>query len=98
MRLRIARELGELYVRERGKDGHPKRVLLDFDSTDDPTHGDQEGSYYHGYYKTHIYHPLVVFDGETNQLLTAVLRYGNTHASRGALSVLKRVVRRLREA
>jgi hypothetical protein len=96
--LRIARELGELYVRERGKDGAPKRVLLDFDATDDPTHGDQEGSYYHGYYKTHMYHPLVVFDGETNQLVTAVLRPGNTHASRGTLSVLKRVVRRLREA
>lgn len=96
--LRIARQLGELYVRERGKDGPPERVLLDFDSTDDPTHGDQEGSYYHGYYKTHMYHPLVVFDGETNQLVTAVLRCGNTHASRGALSVLKRVVKRLREA
>jgi hypothetical protein len=95
--LRIARELGELYIRERGKGGSPKRVLLDFDSTDDPTHGDQEGSYYHGYYKTHMYHPLVVFDGETNQLVTALLRAGNTHASRGALSVLKRVVRRLRE-
>jgi hypothetical protein len=96
--VRIARELGELYVRERGKAGTPKRVLLDFDATDDPTHGDQEGSYYHGYYKTHMYHPLVVFDGETNQLVTAVLRPGNTHASRGALSVLKRVVRQLREA
>jgi hypothetical protein len=96
--LRIAREFGELYVRERGKDGAPKRVLLDFDATDDPTHGDQEGSYYHGYYKTHMYHPLVVFDGETNQLITAVLRAGNTHASCGALSVLKRVVRRLRQA
>jgi hypothetical protein len=96
--LRIARELGELYIRERGKEGSPERVLLDFDATDDPTHGDQEGSYYHGYYKTHMYHPLVVFDGETNQLVTAVLRYDNTHASRGALSVLKRVVRRLREA
>ena len=45
-----------------------------------------------------MYHPLVVFDGETNQLITAVLRPGNTHASRGTLSVLKRVVRRLREA
>jgi Transposase DDE domain group 1 len=96
--LRIARELGELYIRQRGKDGFPERVLLDFDATDDPTHGDQEGSYYHGYYKTHMYHPLVVFDGETNQLITAVLRPGNTHASRGALSVLKRVVRRLRQA
>jgi hypothetical protein len=96
--LRIAQELGELYIRERGKDGAPQRVLLDFDATDDPTHGEQEGSYYHGYYKTHMYHPLVVFDGETNQLVTAVLRCGNTHASRGTLSVLKRVVRRLREA
>jgi hypothetical protein len=96
--LRIAQQLGELYVRERGKDGPPERVLLDFDATDDPTHGEQEGSYYHGYYKTHMYHPLVVFDGETNQLLTALLRAGNTHASWGALSVLKRVVRRLREA
>jgi hypothetical protein len=96
--LRIARALGELYVGERGKDGAPKRVLLDFDATDDPTHGNQEGSYYHGYYKTHMYHPLLVFDGETGQLVTVALRPGNTHAGRGALSVLKRVVKRLREA
>lgn len=96
--LRIARALGELYVRERGEGGVPERVLLDFDATADPTHGDQEGSYYHGFYKTRMYHPLVVFDGETNQLVAAVLRAGNTHASRGALSVLKRVVKRLREA
>lgn len=96
--LRIARSLGELYVRERGKDGAPERVLLDFDATADPAHGEQEGTYYHGYYGERIYHPLLVFDGETNQLVTAVLRCGNTHASRGALSVLKRIVGRLREA
>jgi hypothetical protein len=47
--LRMARALGELYVEQRGKGGAPKRVLLDFDSTDDPTHGDQEGTFYHGY-------------------------------------------------
>ncbi len=96
--LRIGREIGELYVAQRGKEGAPRRVLLDFDATDDPTHGEQEGSYYHGYYRTRMYHPLVVFDGETNQLVAAVLRAGNTHASRGELSVLKRVVKRLREA
>ena len=96
--LRIARALGELYVRERGKDGTPERVLLDFDATDDPAHGEQEGTYYHGYYGERIYHPLVVFDGETNQLVSAVLRCGNTHASRSALSVLKRIVGRLRRA
>lgn len=96
--LRIARSLGELYVRERSKDGTPERVLLDFDATNDPAHGEQEGTYYHGYYGERIYHPLLVFDGETNQLVTAVLRAGNTHASRGALSVLKRIIGRLREA
>lgn len=97
--LRMAEALGELYVRERGKGGAPpERVLLDFDATDDPAHGDQEGAYYHGYYEEHILHPLLVFDGDTGQLITALLRYGNTHASRGALSILKRIVRRLREA
>jgi hypothetical protein len=94
----MAEALFELYLRERAKNGTPEKVLLDLDSTDDPTHGDQEGSYYHGYYERHIYHPLLVFDGESAQLITAVLRAGNTHASRGALSILKRIVRRLREA
>ena len=95
--LRIARSLGELYVERRGKDGAPKRILLDFDATDDPAHGEQEGAYYHGFYGEHILHPLLVFDGETNQLVTAVLRAGNTHASRGALAILKRIVGRLKE-
>ena len=50
---RIAQAIFELYLRERDEDGAaPKRVLLDFDATADPTHGDQEGSYYHGYYES----------------------------------------------
>lgn len=96
--LRMARALGDLYITQRSKVGTPKRVLVDFDATDDPAHGDQEGAYYHGYYQEKILHPLLVFDGDTGQLITALLRAGNTHASRGALSILKRVVRRLREA
>jgi hypothetical protein len=95
---RMALALLELYVGQRGKEGAPRRVLLDLDATDDPTHGEQEGSYYHGYYRQHMYHPLLVFDGETGQLLTAVLRAGNTHASRSAVAVLKRIVGRLRRA
>lgn len=94
---RIARAIGEIYIRERTKLGVAQRVLLDFDSTDDPTHGEQEGSYYHGYYEQHMYHPLLVFDGDTNQLVTAVLRPGNTHASRGAVAILRRIVDKLRQ-
>jgi hypothetical protein len=93
---RLARALGEVYLRERERAGVPKRVVLDLDSTDDPTHGKQEHSAYHGYYGQHPYLPLLVFDGDTDQLVTAVLRPGNAHASRGVVPVLTRVVRALR--
>lgn len=93
---RLAEALGEVYLRERERAGAPTRIVLDLDSTDDPTHGEQEGSAYHGYYRQHMYHPLLVFDGDTNQLVAAVLRRGNAHASRGVVGILRRVVRALR--
>jgi hypothetical protein len=95
---RLAAALVELYVRERGRDGVPARILLDFDGTDDPAHGQQDGVRYHGSYGQHLYHPLLVFDGDTGRLLAAVLRPGNAHASRFAVLVLRRLVRRLRQA
>jgi DDE family transposase len=95
---RMAVALGELYIAQRGAEGVPQTILLDIDSTDDPTHGAQAGSSYHGYYEQHMYHPLLVFDGETGQLITAVLRPGNTHANRGIVPLLKRIVSRLRQA
>jgi Transposase DDE domain group 1 len=93
---RLGRALLEVYLRERERLGRPARILLDLDGTDDPTHGDQEGSAYHGYFRRHMYHPLLVFDGQTDQLVAAVLRPGNAHGSRGAIAVLKRIVRALR--
>jgi hypothetical protein len=93
---RLAVALGELYLRERERDGVPTHLILDLDGTDDPTHGQQEGSAYHGYYRQHMLHPLVLFDGTTGHLITAVLRPGNTHGSTGVVAVLKRVVRALR--
>lgn len=92
----LAHALLDLYVRERGRAGRPRRVRLDFDSTDDPVHGDQEGEAYHAYYGRHMYHPLLAFDGDTDQLVAAVLRPGNAHAGHGALFVLKRIVAALR--
>lgn len=93
---RLAVALVRLYLQERGRDGVPDRIVLDFDGTDDPAHGHQEGVAYHGYYRQHMLHPLLVFDGDTGQLITAVLRPGTAHASRGALAVLKRLVRHIR--
>jgi hypothetical protein len=93
---RLAVALGEVYLRERERAGRPGRIVLDLDSTDDPTHGAQEGSAYHGYYRQHMYHPLLVFDGETGQFITAILRPGTAHAGHGALAILMRIVRTLR--
>lgn len=100
---RLAGALLEVYLRERERvggrlapGGWPRRILLDADGTDDPTHGDQEGAAYHGYYQQHMYFPLLIFDGDTGQLVTAVLRPGTAHGSHGVVSVLKRLVPRLR--
>jgi hypothetical protein len=93
---RLAEALAALYLRRRERDGVPPRILLDCDSTDDPTHGDQEGSAYHGYYRQHMYHPLLVFDGDTGQLITAILRPGTVHASRFSVLALRRLVRHFR--
>ena len=93
---RLAAALGEVYLRERERGGVPARVVLDLDGTDDPVHGAQAGSAYHGYYRQRQYFPLLVFDGETGQLVTAVLRPGTAHAGHGAVAVLKQIVRRLR--
>ena len=92
----VADALGEIYLRERGRAGPPERIRIDLDGTDDPAHGEQEGVAYHGYYRQHMYHPLLVFDSDTGQAITAVLRPGNAHASRFVVLVLRRVLRRLR--
>ena len=72
--------------------------MLDLDSTDDPTHGQQEFSFYHGYYRSHILHPLLIFDGDSGDLISAVLRPGNKGAAAHVVPVLRRVVAAIRKA
>lgn len=94
---RLAQALGQVYLQERERRDVPTHLVLDLDSTADPTHGDQEGSAYHGYYGHHMYHPLLIFDGTTDQLITAVLRPGTVHASHGVVGILRRIVAAIRE-
>ena len=42
----------------------PEQIVLDFDATDDPVHGQQEGRFFHGYYDHYCFLPLYVFCGE----------------------------------
>ena len=74
----------------------PKQIVLDVDATDDPAHGKQQQIHFHGYYGRYIYLPLLVYDGESGELLGAVLRRGNVHASRGVVGLLRRIVGQIR--
>lgn len=93
---RLADWLFALYLKTHP--GPRDLVVLDMDATDDPTHGHQQLSFFHGYYEEHMYHPLVVFDGISGFPLACVLRPGNTHASHRAKAVLKRLVKGLKRA
>lgn len=92
-------EMVEWFVRACGR-GVRRRgeILLDIDSTDDPTHGQQEFSFFHGAYNQHMYHPLLVTERHTGFLLAAWLRPGNAASAAGATRILFRLVRRLRRA
>jgi hypothetical protein len=74
----------------------PEALILDFDATDDPTHGKQEGRFFHGYYDHHCFLPLYVFCGD--ELLAAYLRPSNIDAATHTRAVLKLLARRLRAA
>jgi hypothetical protein len=74
----------------------PEELVLDFDATDDPVHGNQEGRFFHGYYDQYCFLPLYVFCED--QLLMAMLRPSNIDPARHAGAVLKLIVDKLRKA
>ncbi len=82
--------------------GRARRITIDLDPTDDPTHGQQEFTFFNGHYDTWCYLPVVAtvtFDDEADQYaVAAILRPGNAPASLGARGLLRRLIRHLREA
>ncbi len=73
----------------------PKRLVLDFDATDDQVYGQQEGRFFHGYYDSYCFLPLYVFCGD--RLLVSYLRPANIDGARHAWGILALLVRRLRQ-
>jgi len=74
----------------------PDEIILDVDATDDVLHGNQEGRFFHGYYRNYCYLPLYIFCGEF--LLCARLRPSNIDASDGTMEELQRIVGQIRSA
>jgi len=73
----------------------PRKLILDFDATDDRVHGMQEGRFFHGYYDHYCFLPLYVFCGD--QLLVNYLRPSNIDGAKHAWAILALLTKRLRQ-
>ena len=90
-------EIEQLLIRE-GVKAIPRRcreIVLDFDATDDPLHGQQEGAYFNGYYRHYCYLPLYCFCGSIP--LWAQLRDCKRDGCAGTVDALKRIVPAIRK-
>lgn len=94
----------ERFVIERLRKTHrkAKRITIDLDSTEDPTHGQQPFAFFNGYYDSWCYLPMLGFlsvdDEPMQHLFHARLRPGTARDARGTPALLRRTVQHLRKA
>lgn len=95
--LRMGRALAEKVIEQLSL--RTKQVIVDVDPTDDPCHGQQQLECFNGFYDNHCYLPLLFFitgDDGRQRLISALLRPGNSGATKGLRSVLHTIVKLLR--
>jgi Transposase DDE domain group 1 len=73
----------------------PDGIILDMDSSESPTFGQQEGSAWNGHFRCTCYHPLFLFN-QFGDLARCALRPGNVHSAEGWRDVLEPVIARYR--
>ena len=78
-------------------DTPPTRLTFDIDTYDDPTHGRQQLTFFHGYYSQYQYQPRVITCAENDQVVMLCLLFGTAHAALGAEDDIAYLVARLRE-
>jgi hypothetical protein len=74
----------------------PRHLTLDMDAFDDPTHGQQQLTMFHGYYEQYQYLPIAITCAENDAVLLIGLRHGTCHAALGADDDLQYLANRLR--
>lgn len=74
----------------------PKQIVLDIDGWDDPTHGEQQLSFFHGYYGQHMYFPVLINEANSGYPVVLQLRAGNSHPGKGVAGRLRGLFWRLK--
>jgi hypothetical protein len=76
----------------------PEGIILDIDDTDDLTHGHQQMTLFNSYHDDYCYMPIHIYKGKSGKLITTVLRPGKRPTGKQIVSILKRVVQKIRQA
>jgi hypothetical protein len=76
----------------------PDEIVLDIDGWDDPTHGQQQLSCFHGYFEQHMYFPVLINEASSGYPLVLQLRAGNSHPAKGVAGILRWLFWRLKRA
>jgi hypothetical protein len=76
----------------------PEELILDVDGWDDPAHGYQQLTFWHGYFDQRMYYPVQISEAKTGRPLVLHLRPGNSHAGKGIKGILAWLIWRLRRA
>lgn len=74
----------------------PRRLTFDIDPFDDPTHGQQQLTFFHGYYEQYQYLPRLITCAQNDLTVMVCLLHGTAHAALGADDDLEYLAQRLR--
>jgi hypothetical protein len=77
-------------------DEPPRRLTFDIDTFDDPTHGQQQLTFFHGYYEQYQYQPRLITCAQNDLVVMVCLLHGTAHAALGIEDDLEYLVGRLR--
>ncbi len=93
---RIAQVVLDSFIQSYSK--APEAIILDIDDTADSTYGSQQLTLFNAYHDCFCYMPLHIYEGKSGKLITTILRPGKRPSGKEIVSIVKRVVKRIREA
>jgi hypothetical protein len=93
---RLARVFADIFIASYAEE--PECLVLDFDDTDDPVHGEQQLALFNNYYKEHCFMPLHVYEGQSGKLVTTILKPGKRADGKQMLAIMSRLITHLRTA
>ena len=93
---RIAEVFVDVFIRSYREP--PEGIILDIDDTDDLTHGHQQLTLFNAYHGDYCYMPIHIYEGRSGKLIITVLRPGKRPTGKQIVSILKRVVKKIRQA